>query len=436
MKFEKEYKEILTVTAKRKATILNVDDNDAGRYAISKILKKAGFGVIESTNGTEALKLVKEKPNLVILDINLPDIMGFDVCQRIKADPGTSQIPILMLSATYRDIQSTVKALESGAEGFLTLPIEPVVLIAYVKALLRVRQAEKELAQYREHLEQLVQKRTAELETANRQLQQQIAVRRKAEQKLKNTYEKLKITHHQLKESQGQLIQSEKMKTLGSMAAGLAHEMNNPLMGILNYIQYCMKHINRDDKKYTILQDAEIEINRCIDFLNNLLTFVYMGSEGEKKYQKISCAVLFNRVFKLLSYRIEKENVLIKQDISADVPEIWLKVNTIQQVFLNLITNALDAVKNKEKKEISINLKPEGKNLRITVSDNGIGIAPKNLEKIFDPFFTTKPASKGTGLGLPIVANIIKEHKGQITCESMPGLWSKFTMVLPIEKPC
>jgi diguanylate cyclase (GGDEF)-like protein/PAS domain S-box-containing protein len=126
-------------------TILNVDDNEATRYATSRILRQAGFEVREAANGAEALRLVEENPDLVVLDVNLPDMSGFEICQRMKADTATSLIPALMLSATYMDDQSRVKGLESGADGYLTMPVEPPVLIAYVKALLRIRQAREAL---------------------------------------------------------------------------------------------------------------------------------------------------------------------------------------------------------------------------------------------------------------------------------------------------
>jgi PAS domain S-box-containing protein len=130
---------------RNRTTILNVDDDDASRYAVSHILHQAGFEVIEAASGAEVLRLVRENPDLVILDVNLPDISGLEVCRRIKADPATSLMPVLMLSATYRDDQARVKGLESGADGYLTHPVEPQVLISTVKAFLRIQQAEAEL---------------------------------------------------------------------------------------------------------------------------------------------------------------------------------------------------------------------------------------------------------------------------------------------------
>ncbi len=143
------------MTAKRTITILNVDDDDAGRYATSRVLGQVGFEVIEAANGAETLRLVKENPDLVVLDVNLPDMSGFEVCQRLKADPATSMIPVLHLSATYLDDQSRVIGLESGAEGYLTQPVEPPVLIAYVKALLRTRQAQEALRESEQRCRQI-----------------------------------------------------------------------------------------------------------------------------------------------------------------------------------------------------------------------------------------------------------------------------------------
>jgi DNA-binding response OmpR family regulator len=127
-----------------KITILNVDDNEAGRYAVSRILKQAGFEVLEAASGEEALRLVDRNPDLIILDVKLPDIDGFEVCRRIKSNPATSLIPILHLSATYQDSESRVKGLEGGADSYLTHPIEPLVLIASIRALLRIREGEAE----------------------------------------------------------------------------------------------------------------------------------------------------------------------------------------------------------------------------------------------------------------------------------------------------
>jgi len=231
-----------------------------------------------------------------------------------------------------------------------------------------------------------------------------------------------------------QLIQTEKMGAVGTMAAGVAHELNNPMMGILNYIQYCLKHTSEGDRRYNVLQDTEREIKRCTDIVSNLLTFSRMDNEGEETPQMADCAEIFERVLSLLSYRIKKEQVIITKCYDEYVPGVCLKVNHIQQVFLNLLDNSLDAFQEKEcdKKEIGIKIKYEPDYLNITVEDNGGGIVSENLSKLFEPFFTTKPPGKGTGLGLSISLGIIEEHGGEILCESELGAGSKFKISLPI----
>jgi len=434
---------------------------------------------LKRPNGVEALeKACRGNFNMIISDILMPRMDGFQLCRKIKTDDKLKNIPFIFYTAAYVSQQDEKFALSLGVEKFIIKPQDPESFINTVKEIFKNyeagkftvpahlpkeetvylkqynerlikkledqltelgkeiserKQAEKELTRYRKRLELLVKERTFELEETNKQLEQQITERRRAENELVKAYKKLKDTHDQLKESQDQLIQSAKMQALGMLAGGLAHEMNNPMMSILNYLQYYMKHAPHDDKKYGILQDALHETKRSIYFLNNLLTFIYKGRE--ERYQKTSCGLLFDRVFNLLSYRIKTEDILIKQHIAEGTPDVWMKANNIQQAFLNLITNALDAVKDKERKEITIDIKPEGENVQITISDNGSGITPENLKKIFNPFFTTKPAGKGTGLGLPIVKNIINAHGGRITCDNEPGLGSRFQILLPMEKP-
>jgi PAS domain S-box-containing protein len=125
--------------------ILNVDDQEASRYAVTRVLRQEGFSVTEGANAADALRLAMEEPDLIILDVRLPDMNGFDVCRKIKSEPATSMIPVLLLTSTYQDDESKVKGLDSGADGYLTQPIEPPVLIAYINALLRARKAEEGL---------------------------------------------------------------------------------------------------------------------------------------------------------------------------------------------------------------------------------------------------------------------------------------------------
>ncbi len=232
---------------------------------------------------------------------------------------------------------------------------------------------------------------------------------------------------------QAQLVQTEKMSALGTMAAGVAHELLNPMMGMLNFTQYCLKHTTAGDPRYPVLQDMERETRRCADIVGNLTTFSRMGTQDEEGYQKESLTIIIDRVVKLLSYRIEKEHVLLAQHVDENTPKIWMQVNSMQQVLLNLISNALDALMESQKKEIHIEIYREDDFVRLIMTDSGCGLAPEHLEKIYDPFFTTKPVGQGTGLGLSTSRSIIESHGGDITCESKLYVGTIFKILLPIK---
>jgi two-component system NtrC family sensor kinase len=205
------------------------------------------------------------------------------------------------------------------------------------------------------------------------------------------------------------------------------------MMGMLNFAQYCLKHTTEDDPRHPVLQDIERETRRCVDIVRNLTTFSRMGKQGEEEYQKESFATIIDRVVKLLSYRIEKEHVSLTRHVAKGTPKIWMQVNSMQQVLLNLISNALDVLMKSQKKEIHIEVHREGDFVQLTVADSGCGLAPENLEKIYDPFFTTKPVGQGTGLGLTTSRSIIDSHGGDITCESKLGVGTTFKILLPAE---
>ena len=235
-----------------------------------------------------------------------------------------------------------------------------------------------------------------------------------------------------LKTSQAMLIETEKIGALGTMVAGVAHELNNPMMGMLNYSQYCLKHVPQTTKVYSVLEDMIRETKRCVDIVKNLLTFSRMEKAEDEKIEKIHCSVIIDRVLRLLKYRIEKENVSIKRSGEEGLPKIMAKASNLQQVFLNLIGNALDALSDAKDKVIQIQGVCEADTIRIDISDNGCGIEKAQLATIYDPFFTTKPPGEGTGLGLSMCQSIVATHNGNISCESIPGKGTTFKVSLPI----
>ena len=234
-----------------------------------------------------------------------------------------------------------------------------------------------------------------------------------------------------LKRSSG-LIQSEKMRALGTLTAGVAHELNNPMMGIINFVQYCLKHTEKEDRRYEPLTDAEREVKRCIDIVNNLLTFSHIEKEGTEEFKRVDCNVIIERVIKILSYRFRAENITIKQELSDKLPHVNGQENRLQQVVLNIIGNALDAMKTTDERLLGITSVSDDNTVRIGIADTGGGIEEETQEQIFEPFFTTKPTGSGTGLGLSVCESIVKEHKGQLLCDSVMGRGTTFTIILPI----
>lgn len=268
------------------------------------------------------------------------------------------------------------------------------------------------LKRSRDELELRVKERTAELEQA---------------------YKELDEAHRKFVKSQAQLIQSEKMKAVGGLVAGVAHELNNPMMGILNYVQYCRKHTPNQDKKHAVLADAETEIKRCVDIVDSLLTFSHMEKEGLEEPREIEFFTALERALTFVAHRVKKEHIVIDKKYAPDIPKVRLRVNRIQQVLLNLLNNALDAVGESEKKEITVGAGYEKGYLVISIADTGPGISPEVFDHIFEPFFTTKSAGEGTGLGLSLTKSLVEEEGGTIHCSSKVGRGTKFTIKLPID---
>ncbi len=244
-------------------------------------------------------------------------------------------------------------------------------------------------------------------------------------------FQEKELHNGDLKESQVKRTQSEKIATSDIMVASLAHELKNGMTSILNFVQYCLNSTSKEDKRATALLGAERETKRCMNIVRDLLAYLRVEKEGEEAPQKVSCAVIIDRVFKVLSSRIEKEGVSIIQHYAEEIPKVWMKAGSIELVFSNIITNALDALKKTERKEIHVDMNREGQFIRVTIRDTGCGVVRKNLARIFEPFFTSKSPEEGTGLGLSICERIITQHGGKIICESKLGRGTKFKILLP-----
>jgi signal transduction histidine kinase len=230
----------------------------------------------------------------------------------------------------------------------------------------------------------------------------------------------------ELEETQAQLVQSEKLASIGQLAAGVAHEINNPLGVILGFSQVIMKRLPEDDPLRKPLSSIEREGLRCKKIIQGLLDF---SRRSPQTLQPVNLNDVVEAACALSEYQISLDNINTIKGYAPNLPKILADANQLQQVFTNLVINAYHAM-------------PQGGTLRIVtrgasdkvqtiISDTGVGIPPENLKSIFDPFFTTKEVGKGTGLGLSISHGIIKSHGGDIKVDSQMGVGTTFIVTLP-----
>ncbi|MBW1850043.1 MAG: PAS domain S-box protein [Deltaproteobacteria bacterium] len=252
-----------------------------------------------------------------------------------------------------------------------------------------------------------------------------------------NLYENIKRAYQELKDAQEQIIQTEKLASLGKLAATIAHEINNPLAVVLTYIRLMIKLMDRNSFSLERLEDIsryldtmDAETTKCGEIVKNLLAF---SRQSAITIDSHGITDIINRTLALITHDLEMKGIQLEKTIQANLPNIQCDFKQIQQALLNLIYNAADAMQDGGILTVSAGRKAgDERFLNVMVSDTGCGICEKDKEKIFDPFFTTKEEGKGVGLGLSVVYGIVTSHKGSIEVDSAPGTGSTFTVSLPL----
>jgi signal transduction histidine kinase/ActR/RegA family two-component response regulator len=229
---------------------------------------------------------------------------------------------------------------------------------------------------------------------------------------------------------QSKLLQTEKMAAVGQLVSGIAHELNNPLTSIMGYAQLLLGH-GLNSSQFSEAGKVFREAERARRIVKNLL---YFARENEPERTRVDLNEIVERTLALRSYELKVEDILIERDLAPDLPETMADPYQLQQVVLNLLINAEQALlQDRGKGRVCIRTRPaEGSRISIEVSDDGPGIPREIVSRIFDPFFTTKPAGLGTGLGLSIVYGIVKQHDGEVTVENQPGGGARFVVELPV----
>ena len=223
------------------------------------------------------------------------------------------------------------------------------------------------------------------------------------------------------------VIQTEKLTALGRMAAGIAHEINNPMGGILVYTTMLMDQVPEEGPVREGLDVIAQETLRCKRIIQELLDF---SRERPPLKKMADLNSVMEKALRILENEFRLRRIQLEKNLSSDLPPVFLDVNQIQQVFMNLLINALEATREKGKVKVSTRPGPGGETVIAEITDNGSGIPSENLARIFEPFFSTK--EKGTGLGLSVSFGIIQNHQGQIDVSSLPGRGTHFSITLPV----
>ena len=383
------------MNAGEKIVILNVDDLESQRYVKTRDLQAAGFAVIEAQTGAEALRLVElHQPPLVLLDVQLPDISGFEVCAFIKQK--WPQVMVLQTSATFTEAQDRVSGLNAGADSYLVQPAEPLELAAAINALLRVRRSEDALRSLNATLDMQVQQRTEELEQANRKLRQEVAQRQKAE---------------------SELLQAQKMEAVGQLTGGLAHDFNNLLTAVVGNLDLIRARAT-EPRIMRLAENAFKAAERGSKLTAQLLAF----SRTQKlATESVDLNHLILDAFELLNQSLGA-SITIRTELDARAPFVVADHNQLEVSLLNLAINARDAMPEGGTLTITTACNdPDDRTVMLSVTDTGTGMPPDVIARAFDPFFTTKPPGKGTGLGLSQVYGLVRQMGGEVDIKSEVG---------------
>ncbi len=398
----------------KKEVILIVEDVRADRLLLRKILTARGYEILEAADGDHALLiLTQEIPDLILLDILMPGMNGFEVCGEIKKNPRTAHIPVIF-TTSVENIEGKIRGFHVGGADYVTKPFHSEEILARVRLHLDLKKALEKSRTSWERAEEMLEQRTK------------------------------------------QLIWSEKHAAFGQLVQGIVHNMRNPLSTILGYSHMSQANLNKAITTFESaprearthlrtlsehLEQISLATRRLTEMMNSMLGKIRTDHKEKLQYIDLNTVIhqelTFFEADMIFCHRIEKEIQLHPEPLAANaVPSM------IAQVFENLVQNAMDAMHDSPAPLLTIKSGKEKDFAWFSISDNGHGIEEENLSRIFDPFFTTKSQSdtgenrepRGTGLGLYICQDMINFHRGRIEVKSVYEKGTTFTVYIPAAK--
>jgi two-component system, NtrC family, sensor kinase len=417
--------------------ILVVDDKPDNLRLLSEILTSADYKVRKVTSGKLALNAARlDPPDLILLDIMMPELDGYQTCQTLKQQLETCEIPIIFLSALDNPADK-VKAFLAGGVDYITKPFQQQEVLARVTTHLRIRQLNQSLQQQ------------------NSQLQAEIAQRQQTEAELVSTLQ-------ELRETQSQIIAKEKLASLGALMAGIAHELRNPLNFVNNYAESSAELLDELVSEINSISPTDLSPSdlqgRLIELRDNALAIHQHGQRAERiiismmqhartrpsERQITDLNQLVEEAFKLAYHsrrsKLPDFKVTLQANYDPAVGQIEVSAD-LSRALINLIDNACYALYKKQQQDRSfiptlwITTRRLPSQVEIRIRDNGTGIAPEAQAQVFDPFFTTK-SNEGTGLGLSITHDIVVgQHRGSLNLISELDVYTEFTLLLPLGIP-